>query len=346
MSIRSSSKKYDPATWLILIYFFLFVVFYKMAPVILGALVFGWYLAMIIEVPAGYLSRIKYVTRKMAIVISAVGMFVLLAYAFIQIIPIILDEGRKIFPMIDTAAGELDFNKLFGNENISPEIVTMLQDITQKVVGKFSEFGVNILNQIVHYVPDAMTAVIIFIITATYFTALMPIIKKNLWRFFPGSTREKSIRFIGSYYKDLRHFIGGQVIIAGIVGTLVGVGAFISGVPYALFLGFLSGITNFIPFLGVIVASIPALLLAFTNVGIPGLIKMIIVLVLVNQLESWVFAPKIQGSRMKINWFAILLMILLCGTLFGVVGVLLAIPFIVFFRKFWTDYMQPFFEKL
>ncbi len=341
-----ANKKYDPAMWLLLIYFMLFVVFYKMAPIILGALVFGWYLAMIIEVPAGYLSKIKFIPRKIAIIISALGMFFLLAYAFIQVIPIIIDEGKKIFPMINSAANSLDFNKLFGNENINPEIISGLQDITQKIVGKFSEFGANVLNQIVQYIPDAMSGIVIFIITASYFTTLTPILKRNLWRFFPKSTRGNAIRFISGYYKEIRHFIGGQVIIAGIVGTLVGTGAFISGVPYALFLGFLSGITNFIPFLGVIVAAIPSLLLAFTNVGIPGLIKMIIVLILVNQLESWLFAPKIQGSRMKINWFAILLMILLCGTLFGVVGVLLAIPFIVFFRKYWTEYMQEFFEKI
>ena len=136
------------------------------------------------------------------------------------------------------------------------------------------------------------------------------------------------------------------MIIAAIVGGIVGVGMFIAGIPYALFLGFLAGITNFIPFLGVIIAGVPALLVGLTHDGPWGLVKVLIVIVVANQLESWVLSPRIQGRRMKLNWFAIIVAIFFCAGFLGVVGVLLAIPILIFFRDFWISYVENAFERL
>jgi len=341
-----TEKKIDPSFWVFLVYFFGFFLLYKLTATVMGALLFGWYLSLIIEVPANFLSRIKGVSFKLATVISSLVIFSLMAYAFYQVIPILLDEGKKIFPMITQAAEDLQLNMMGENTRIDPKVIEWVENFTSDLVTRFSEFGVNIINWIIQNIPNAMTATLLFIVTASYFTALTPILKGNIWRFFPSSTRAKAIAFMKDYYRDIRHFIGGQVIIAVTVGTLVGVGMFLSGVPYSLFLGFLSGITNFIPFVGVFVASIPSLLLGFTHGSFGGVIKVIIVLVVVNQLESWVLAPRIQGQRMKLNWFAIVVAIFLCGAFFGVVGVLLAIPLLIFFRNFWSQYVQEMFKRL
>jgi len=49
---------------------------------------------------------------------------------------------------------------------------------------------------------------------------------------------------------------------------------------------------------------------------------------------------------MKLNWFVIILAILMSGAIFGLVGILIAIPLVVFFKKFWIWYVQDFFGKL
>ncbi|HRW34566.1 MAG TPA: AI-2E family transporter, partial [Thermotogota bacterium] len=103
---------------------------------------------------------------------------------------------------------------------------------------------------------------------------------------------------------------------------------------------------SFIPFLGPTLVSIPGMLLGFLYGGIPGLIKILIVFLFANQFESWVLQPRIQGTRMKLNWFAIVLAILLAGSLFGLPGVLIGIPFLAFFRRFWAEYIQEGFERI
>jgi len=345
--MNNLTKKVDPAMWVILIFFLIFLYFFKMAPTIMGALVFGWYLSLIIEVPARFLSKIKGVSYRFGTIISAIGLFSLIAYAFYSVFPILIDEGKKIFPMIQKAAQNLNLQPLFSNgAPIDQKAVDIVEDLTGQFVSRFSEFGVNILNTVIQHIPNGMTAIVLFIVTASYFTTLLPMLKKNLWRFFPKSTFPRSLDFLSALYKDVRHFITGQVILAGIIGFLVGLGMFFVQIPYALFLGFLSGITNFVPFLGVFVAGVPALLLGFTNAGISGAFKALIVLIIVNQLESWLLSPKIQGTRMKINWFAIILSMFLCGSYFGIVGVLLAIPMLLFFRQYWASYMNEFFKAL
>jgi len=58
-SIVKSKSVFDPAMWMFLIYFILFFFLFKLSETILGAILFGWYLSLIIEVPANYLSRLK-----------------------------------------------------------------------------------------------------------------------------------------------------------------------------------------------------------------------------------------------------------------------------------------------
>ena len=345
---RQTVKKIDPTVWVFLLYFALFIIFFKLAPGIIGALTLGWFLSMIIEVPARLLSRIKFISYKLATVISGVFAFALLAVGLSQLFPILIDEGTRMLGIITTTAGNINLEESIqiGNEAVRVQVIEILQSLINNLSVGFSDLASEALNWIIQNAAGAMTATLIFVVAASYFTALIPAIRQNLWRFFPRSGREKTIRFIAKYYADLRHFIRGQIIIAALVGLSVGVGMLIAGVRYALFLGFLSGITNFIPFLGLLISAIPALLLGLTNGGLVGILKVFIVLLVTNQLESWVFAPRIQGKRMKLNWFVIILAVFLTAQLMGVVGVLLAIPFLVFFRSFWMEYVQDLYQKL
>src|SRR6056297_197043 len=345
-NIDKKTIVFDPAMWMFLIYFLLFFFLFKASESILGAILFGWYLSLIIEVPANFLSKFKFLKYKVAVVISSILMFFLLAYAIYSIFPILIEEGQRLFPLLSRTSQDLNVEEFFKNRNIDPSVIDWIDSFIGEIGKNFSQLGANVLNTIIKYIPNATTSTIIFVITASYFTALTPIFKKNLWRFFPKSTQSKSLRFIKEFYLDIRHFIGGQVIIALLVGLMVGFGTFLAGIPYSLFLGFLSGITNFIPYLGVFIAAIPALLLGFVHGGLAGFIKILIVLILSNQLESWLLNPKIQGTRMQLNWFAILLSILLAGSILGLAGVLLGIPLLLFFKRFWEEYVQDMLKKL
>ncbi len=333
--------------WVFLGYFVIFILLFKLSPNVVGALTLGWYLSMIIALPARMLSKLKFIPYKLAIVISSVLVFALLVAGISLLIPLLIDEGKRFFGLVATGVRNFDLRETFNinDEAVMEQVVSITDAFLSNIGERAAGMGGDAINWIVQHVPDTMTAVLIFVIAASYFTALVPLLKANLWRFFPRSGREKAFGFVSAFYGDLRHFIGGQVIIALAIGVLMGLGMLIAGVPYALFLGFLAGITNFIPFLGVVIAGIPAILVGLTHGGVWGLVKVLIVILVTNQLESWVLSPRIQGRRMKLNWFAIIFAIFFCAQFLGVIGVLLAVPLLIFFRDFWILYVQKAFDR-
>jgi predicted PurR-regulated permease PerM len=337
---------FDRAGLFLLAYFTLYCIFYGLTPSIVGALTFGWYLSLIIEVPARQLSRLKFLSYKASVAISTFVIFSLLILGISRIVPIVLEEGKRLFPLLKESVGSFDLPKMLGDSTLGREVTGALQDAGGSLLERTAQLGVTIMNSVFQNLPNFTTGLIVFAITAGYFTYTVPTIKSNLWRFFPASGREKAFRFLAEVYGDIRHFIAGQILIALFVGVVVGSGLALIGIPYALFLGFISGITNFIPYLGVLVAAVPAVVLGLSYQGIMGVLKVAIVLAAANQFEGWILSPRIQGNRMKLNWFIIILSILVSGAVFGLVGILIAIPLVAFFKKFWIWYVQDAFRRM
>ena len=340
-----SSPQRDIAALFILGYFLIYCLFYGLTPNIIGALTFGWYLSLIIEVPARQLYKLRFLSYRMAVAISAFVTFSLLIFGISRIVPIVLEEGKRLFPVLRESVQTFKVPQLLSDSRIGLEITKAIQGATGKLVERTAQVGVDIVNALFQRLPDFTTGLVVFIITAGYFTYVVPVFKENMWRFFPHSGSGKAIKFVAEVYGDIRHFIAGQIIIALVVGIIVGTGLAIVGVPYSIFLGFISGITNFIPYLGVIVAAVPAIVLGLGHEGLIGILKVLIVLGAANQIEGWFLSPRIQGSRMKLNWFVIILAILVSGAIFGLVGILIAIPLVVFFKKYWLWYVQDYFSK-
>ena len=340
------SRSFDKAGIFLLGYFSLYCVFYGLTPIIVAALTFGWYLSLIIEVPARKLERLKFFSYKAAVALSTVVIFSLLILGLSSIVPIVLEEGRRLFPLLKSSVGSFNLPKILDEISFGREISTVLKDAGGSLLERTAQLGVTIVNNTLQNLPNFTTGLVIFVLTAGYFTYTVPTIKENLWRFFPSTGRDKAIHFLAEVYGDIRHFITGQILIALIVGLIVGTGLGLIGIPYALFLGFISGITNFIPYLGVLAAAVPAIVLGLSYQGIMGIVKVLIVLIAANQIESWILSPRIQGDRMKLNWFVIILSILISGTIFGLVGVLIAIPLLTFFKKYWIWYVQDAFKRM
>lgn len=326
--------------WAYLLYVAAFTLLYNISTTVFSALVFGWYLSMIIDVPARLIGRIRFISYRVGVLISSILVFALLALCFGFIIPVTIEEGGKLFEIITDSVRDIDLRETIAGLGISTELFSDMDKFTNDLVGRLANTGLSFLNSFVGALPGALTAAVLFFITASYLTSLMPAIRANLWRLFPTSTGKQAVRFLADFYKDVRRFIGGQLIIALCIGVITGVGLAISGIPYAFFLGVISGVTNFIPYLGVIVAGFLAALLGLSHQGLWGLVKVLGVIVVANQVEAWVLSPKIQGDRMNINWFVILVAMFLFGSIYGFVGILLAIPILVFMKKFWIEYVQ------
>lgn len=120
-------------------------------------------------------------------------------------------------------------------------------------------------------------------------------------------------------------YIQGQAIVCFSVGLLALTGYTIIGLEYALLLALFAMLTNLIPYLGPIIGAVPALIVGALDSPLMVL-QVLIVIVIVQQLESMIIAPQVMGRKLQISPVIIILLILVAGHLAGFLGMILAVP--------------------
>lgn len=128
--------------------------------------------------------------------------------------------------------------------------------------------------------------------------------------------------------KALRLWLKAQLITMAVVGTATGIGLWIVGMPSALAFGLLAALLEFIPFIGPILAAVPAVLIAAASDPTLAL-KVLAVYFIVQQLEGYVFSPLLQQWAVDLPGAILLFSLLAMGTLFGPLGIIFAAPLTV-----------------
>ncbi len=175
------------------------------------------------------------------------------------------------------------------------------------------------------------------VVISAYLLYDFPRFGRSLKRALPLPYQDPLHELARRFDQAVGGYIRGQLMVAALVGLVVGAGLAIVGVPMAWGLGFLAGLFNFIPFVGVIISSIPALLLA-TSLGWVNVLLTLGVLVLANQLEAHLFGPLILARATAIHPLTAIISILLGASLFGILGALAAVPTAAFLKMIYTDY--------
>ena len=120
-------------------------------------------------------------------------------------------------------------------------------------------------------------------------------------------------------------FIEGKLVDSAIIGVLCYIGCLIFKFPNALLVSAIVGVTNVIPFFGPFLGAIPALLLILIESPIKALWFGVFVLGL-QQLDGNIIGPKILGDATGVSSFWVLFSILLFGGMWGLVGMIVAVP--------------------
>ncbi len=120
-------------------------------------------------------------------------------------------------------------------------------------------------------------------------------------------------------------FIDGKILDSAIIGILCYIGCAIFKFPNALLVSAIVGITNVIPFFGPFIGAVPSTVLIMIEDPIKGLWFILFVLAL-QQLDGNIIGPAILGDRTGLSSFWVLFAIVLCGGLWGLVGMVVCVP--------------------
>ena len=125
----------------------------------------------------------------------------------------------------------------------------------------------------------------------------------------------------------LSTYVRSQLLIALAMGILYAAGFFLLQVPLALTLGFLTGLLNFVPYLGTLTGLFLSLsFLALDGASLSQLFGLLLVFVLVQSIEGYYLTPKLLGSHLDLHPLLVLVGLMIGGNLFGLLGFILSIP--------------------
>ena len=132
-------------------------------------------------------------------------------------------------------------------------------------------------------------------------------------------------------------FIAGQVMEAFIIGILCFIGMLLLGLPYASTISVLVGFTALIPVFGALIGTFIGAVLIFVVDPIGALIFIAYIIVL-QQIEGNFIYPKVVGSSVGLPGIWVMLAVILGGSLFGLVGMLIGVPLFSVFYILLKDY--------
>jgi predicted PurR-regulated permease PerM len=160
---------------------------------------------------------------------------------------------------------------------------------------------------------------------------------------FPAGRRERVREILEKMYKNVQRWFLGQLASMTIIGLLFTIALFFIGVPFALLLGILSGLLAFIPFVGPAISVIPPILLALAQEPISAL-WVLLAYAGVQFVEGNIVQPVVMSRAVSLHPVIIVFALLIMGTLFGFIGVLLAIPLVaalhVLVHELWVKRMN------
>lgn len=149
--------------------------------------------------------------------------------------------------------------------------------------------------------------------------------KEQFMAWLPVTARPGWLGLLRRIDRVLAGFVRGELVIAALMGAAVTVLIWALGMPFAVILGIFAGIGEFVPYVGPVVGALPALAVAALQA--PGtLVKLIIGLVILNQVEQALLVPRVFQQSTGLHPIVIVFVLLVGGQLMGLPGAILAVP--------------------
>jgi len=143
---------------------------------------------------------------------------------------------------------------------------------------------------------------------------------------FSMENRNTAYVTLGLISQMIRGFIVGNVVIGLILGVTSTIAFWIMGVPYFYVIGMISGVVSLLPYLGIVLAIVPPVVVSMRTLTLPGFLAIVAVVAISHVIALNLLYPKIIGRRVQLNPLAVTLALLFWGWLWGAMGLIMAVP--------------------
>ncbi len=251
-----------------------------------------------------------------------IGLFVLVG---ILLVPPVVTESKALAEGLssqwDRVASSVEALKQFSQQyGISNEIQSSISSLSSGLQGTFT----NVFSTITGFFGNVFSFLLVLVLTF-YMVVQESALKRAMRQVVPDQYQPYVTRILSKIKTMLGHWLRGQLMLSLIIGVLAYVGLTIIGVQYALVLALIAGLFEIIPYVGPVLAAIPAIFFAFTDSPIRALIVLIFYWIM-QVIENNLLVPKVMQKAVGLNPLVSIISILIGAKLAGVLGALLAIP--------------------
>jgi predicted PurR-regulated permease PerM len=176
---------------------------------------------------------------------------------------------------------------------------------------------------------DALSLIVITPLVTFYVLYDWPAFTKKITNLVPQDLRKNTLNIFGDIDIKLSKFLRGQLAVCLILGLFYGTALGLSGLNMGFFVGLATGLLSFIPFIGMALGLIFALVLAVMQYQLSGVEPYVIILTIfaVGQiLEGFVLTPKLVGGSTGLHPVWVIFAVMAGGELGGFLGMLIALP--------------------
>ncbi len=234
--------------------------------------------------------------------------------------------------------GRFDISKYF---NIS-ELTTYLQKIltnSYSAVTTLTPYVISILSGVFTSALNWIVGIIISIYLLASKDVLSAQLEKTVYAFMKKSRAKAIVDFARETDQTFGKFILGKILDSLIIGILTFIILSIVGVPYSPLVSLIIGVTNIIPFFGPFIGAIPSVFIVL--IAEPKMaIWTLIIIIVIQQLDGNIIGPKIIGNTTGVSSLWIVVSIIVFGGIFGVVGMIAAVPVFAIIYKYFKNYVE------
>jgi AI-2 transport protein TqsA len=209
--------------------------------------------------------------------------------------------------------------------------------------GFLAQYGNQIIQFLVAHIPDTNVGGLIadgtFIIFAVIFLVYeLPLIKTRLEQGL-GKNNPTLVKTYGLMKDFVEYFV-----IRAKVNFIYGIGVsailVVFDINFALLWGLLTYFLGFIPYIGIVIAAIPAVLVAWAKYGIQGAIIMTIFFIIINTIAESVIFPKLTGKGLQMSVYVVFVSLFVWGWILGPIGFFIGVPMTLVIIKYLANFEE------
>ena len=278
-------------------------------------------IAAAVSEPVRWLQKHR-IPRILGVVLVYLGFLSLLSLAIVLIFPPLAEQVKQLaanFPEIVEKVG-LSVQDWWNRFQVEGIVQSFLGDVSSR------------LSQVTTGFFSAITGVfggifsIVFVFVFSFYLAIQEKgVKGLVFALIPTEHRHYISDLANRIQIKIGGWVRGELLLMLIVGVLTYIGLSLLGVKYALVLALIAALFEIIPYLGPILAAVPATVLAFFQAPLLALF-VILLFTVINQVENYVIVPQVMKRAVGLSPIVIIIVMLIGAKLAGVLGIILAVP--------------------